>query len=105
MIPILCSSKGRSTVVALAYISAISGPIQNFLRNISVVGDSMSCGQKQLKIAVGNMLDIVRRPIAAVKSAVKIALIEIRKVFKTVVVFMEEVELRCTNVGKIVVNS
>lgn len=100
MIPIFCSSKGRSTVVALAYIFAISGPIQNFLRNIAVVGESMSCGQNQLKIAVGKMLEIVNRPIAAVKAAVKVALHEIQKVFDTVVVFMKEVERLCSNVSK-----
>lgn len=100
MIPIFCSTKGRSTVVALAYILAISGPIQNFLRNIAVVGESMSCGQKQLKVAVGKMLEIVKRPIAAVKAAVKIALTEVKKVFQTVVVFIKEIERLCSNIGE-----
>lgn len=100
ILPVFCSTKGRSTVVAFAYILAISGPIQNFLRNIAVVGESMSCGQKQLKIAVVKMLEVVKRPIAAVKAAVKIALAEVKKVLQTVIVFMKEIERLCSNIGE-----
>lgn len=102
MIPIFCSSKGRSTVVAIAYILVIAGPVQNFLRNIAVVGESMSCGQSQLKLAVGKMLEVIERPLLAIQAAVKVALSEIKKVFASVVAFMKNIEKLCSNVGEII---
>ncbi|XP_055913918.1 DC-STAMP domain-containing protein 2 [Eupeodes corollae] len=84
ILPILFSSKGRSVLVASAIVLAATGPTVNILNNVDILMESISCGQEQLKGALGKMLDLVKRPLVTVKNAIKISMAEIKKVLKRV---------------------
>ncbi|XP_061389998.1 DC-STAMP domain-containing protein 2-like [Musca vetustissima] len=83
-IPILCSSKGRSLIIALAFFMAATGPTLNLFRNIDVMVSSLSCGQMQLKQALGEMLDTLKKPLVAIKDAIHNAVNDLRNVLKKV---------------------
>ncbi|XP_075161989.1 DC-STAMP domain-containing protein 2 [Haematobia irritans] len=79
-IPILCSSKGRSIIIALAFFLVAIGPTMNMFHNIDVMVSSLSCGQMQLKHALGEILDTLKKPIVAVKDAILNAVKDLRNV-------------------------
>ncbi|XP_058974943.1 DC-STAMP domain-containing protein 2-like [Musca domestica] len=83
-IPILCSSKGRSLIIAVAFFIAATGPTVNLFRNIDVMVSSLSCGQMQLKHALGEMLDTLKKPLIAIKDAIHNAVNDLRKVLRKV---------------------
>ncbi|XP_037900618.1 DC-STAMP domain-containing protein 2-like [Glossina fuscipes] len=83
-IPILCSSRGRSLIVALAFFFAVSGPTANMFKNIDVMTSSITCGQMQLKQALSDMLDTLKVPLVAIKEAILVAIKELKNVMKKV---------------------
>ncbi|XP_014092757.2 DC-STAMP domain-containing protein 2 [Bactrocera oleae] len=83
-IPIMCSSKGRSLLIAFAFVLAATGPTRNILRNVDALTTSLSCGQIQLKHALEEMLEVMRQPLVAIKKAVKTAMDNVKKVMKKV---------------------
>ncbi|XP_073840484.1 DC-STAMP domain-containing protein 2 isoform X2 [Musca autumnalis] len=83
-IPILCSSKGRSLIIAVAFFIAATGPTLNLFRNIDVMVSSLSCGQMQLKHALGDMLDTLKKPLVAIKDAIHNAVNDLRNVLAKV---------------------
>lgn len=84
IIPILCSSKGRSLVIAFAFFIAMTGPTKNIILNVDVLTESLSCGQTQLKEALETMLEVMKRPLIAIKNSIAVTLREIQKVMKKV---------------------
>ncbi|XP_055383719.1 DC-STAMP domain-containing protein 2 [Condylostylus longicornis] len=94
MIPIICSVKGRSFLVAYALVLTATGPGLIITKNIEILSKSLTCGQEQLKEALKEILDIVKSPLIAIKNSVKIALGELEKVLKKIeLVFKEIVKL------------
>ncbi|XP_037939558.1 DC-STAMP domain-containing protein 2-like [Teleopsis dalmanni] len=91
-LPVIFSAKGRSLVIALAFILAATGPIRNILKNVEVLADSLTCGQNQLREALTNMLDILKRPLVAVKEAIQKAMAEVRKVMERVKLVLERIQ-------------
>ncbi|XP_017491257.1 PREDICTED: DC-STAMP domain-containing protein 2-like [Rhagoletis zephyria] len=83
-IPILCSSKGRSLLIASAFLLVATGPTMNILRNVDVLTRSLSCGQMQLKEALEEMLEVMKQPLVAIKKAVQVAMNNIKKIVKRV---------------------
>ncbi|XP_053954541.1 DC-STAMP domain-containing protein 2 [Anastrepha ludens] len=83
-IPILCSSKGRSLLIAFAFVMVAVGPTVNIFRNVDVLVRSLSCGQMQLKEALEEMLEVMRQPLVAIKKSVRTAMNNIKQVVKKV---------------------
>lgn len=83
-IPILCSSKGRSVIIAAAFFLAATGPTVNIFHNIDVMVKSLTCGQMQLKQALSDMLDTLKKPLLTIKEAITNAIKELRNVLKEV---------------------
>ncbi|KAM7354818.1 DC-STAMP domain-containing protein 2-like [Cochliomyia hominivorax] len=83
-IPILCSSKGRSVIIATAFFIAATGPTVNIFHNIDIMVTSLTCGQMQLKEALSDMLDTLNKPLVAIKEAISNCIRELRKVLKNV---------------------
>ncbi|XP_054735681.1 DC-STAMP domain-containing protein 2 isoform X2 [Anastrepha obliqua] len=83
-IPILCSSKGRSLLIAFAFVMVAMGPTVNIFRNVDVLVRSLSCGQMQLKEALEEMLEVMRQPLVAIKKSVRTAMNNIKQVVKKV---------------------
>lgn len=92
ILPMLCSSKGRSLIVASAFVLAASGPTLNTFNNFDVLMKSLSCGQEQLKEALKGMLDVVKKPLLAVKESLRIAMVELKKVLKKVKMVLIEIK-------------
>lgn len=87
-IPILCSSKGRAVVLAVAFFLAATGPTVNIFYNISVMVSSLTCGQMQLKAALSDMLDTLKKPLVAIKDAIRNAINDLKQVLKKVQVVL-----------------
>ncbi|XP_039963970.1 DC-STAMP domain-containing protein 2 [Bactrocera tryoni] len=83
-IPIMCSSKGRTLLIAFAFVLVATGPTRNILRNVDALTTSLSCGQMQLKHALEEMLEVMRQPLVAIKKAVQTAMDNVKKVMKKV---------------------
>uniref|UniRef100_A0A1B0AET0 Dendritic cell-specific transmembrane protein-like domain-containing protein n=1 Tax=Glossina pallidipes TaxID=7398 RepID=A0A1B0AET0_GLOPL len=91
-IPILCSSRGRSLIVALAFFFAVSGPTANTFKNIDVMTSSITCGQMELKQALSDMLDTLKTPLVAIKEAILVAIKELKNVMKKVQVVLYHIQ-------------
>ncbi|XP_014607665.1 PREDICTED: uncharacterized protein LOC106788694 [Polistes canadensis] len=70
LLPQFFSKRGRQALIAYAFILTLTGPGKNVLRNISVLTESLVCGQEQLKEAVKSVLDIIKEPFYALKEAI-----------------------------------
>lgn len=68
----------------MAFFIAATGPTVNLFRNIDVMVSSLSCGQMQLKQALGEMLDTLKKPLVAIKDAIHNAVNDLRKVLRKV---------------------
>ncbi|KAH8322315.1 hypothetical protein KR059_012470, partial [Drosophila kikkawai] len=79
-IPSLCSSRGRAFLVSLAFILVAIGPVANILANLKVLLRSLACGQQLLRLALGQMLDVIMEPVNAIRLAVDLMLTEVNKV-------------------------
>ncbi|XP_037815188.1 DC-STAMP domain-containing protein 2 [Lucilia sericata] len=91
-IPILCSSKGRSVIIAVGFFLAATGPTVNIFHNIDVMVTSLTCGQMQLKEALSEMLDALKKPLVAIKEAIRNAINDLRNVLKKVQVVLLRIE-------------
>ncbi|XP_015180557.1 PREDICTED: uncharacterized protein LOC107068552 [Polistes dominula] len=70
LLPQFFSKRGRQALIAYAFILTLTGPGKNVLRNVSVLTESLVCGQEQLKEAVKSVLDILKEPFYALKEAI-----------------------------------
>lgn len=46
-LPQLISKRGRSAMIAFAFLLTFTGPVANMAKNIEILSASMSCGQVQ----------------------------------------------------------
>ncbi|XP_017783011.1 PREDICTED: DC-STAMP domain-containing protein 2-like [Nicrophorus vespilloides] len=89
VLPQFFSKKGRQALLAYAFILAITGPAKNTLNNMSILGESMACGQEQLKAAVRQILEVIKKPFYAIRDAIKAVV----KTVKEIVVKIKEILL------------
>ncbi|XP_030560934.1 DC-STAMP domain-containing protein 2-like isoform X1 [Drosophila novamexicana] len=83
-LPSLCSSRGRALLIALAFYVAARGPTANILANLMALLRSLACGQELLRLAIGQMLDVVMEPVRAIHMAIDQLLEELRRVLQQV---------------------
>ncbi|XP_064548769.1 DC-STAMP domain-containing protein 2-like [Drosophila montana] len=83
-LPSLCSSRGRALLIALAFFVAARGPTANILANLMALLRSLACGQALLRLAIGQMLEVVMEPVRAVHLAIDQLLEELRRVLQQV---------------------
>ncbi|KAH8274942.1 hypothetical protein KR018_001776 [Drosophila ironensis] len=79
-IPSLCSSRGRAFLISFAFVLVALGPTANIIANLKVLLRSLACAQELLRLALGQMLDVVLEPVRAIKLALELMLEEVRKV-------------------------
>ncbi|XP_020816188.1 DC-STAMP domain-containing protein 2-like isoform X2 [Drosophila serrata] len=80
----LCSSRGRGFLVSVAFIFVSIGPATNILANLEVLLRSLACGQELLRLALGQMLDVILEPVNAIRLAVDLMLQEVNKVLNQI---------------------
>ncbi|XP_059216473.1 DC-STAMP domain-containing protein 2 [Stomoxys calcitrans] len=104
-LPILCSSKGRSVIIALAFFLAATGPTVNMFHNIDVMVSSLSCGQMQLKEALGEMLDTLKKPLVSIKEAIQNAVQDLGNVLRKVQEVMLNIQALITAILSVMKNA
>ncbi|XP_014489319.1 PREDICTED: DC-STAMP domain-containing protein 2-like [Dinoponera quadriceps] len=85
LLPQFFSKRGRQALLAYAFILTLTGPAKNTLHNISVLSESLACGQEQLKQAVKSVVDLIKQPFYALRDAIS-------KVIKTVKVVVKKIK-------------
>lgn len=110
ILPEFFSKRGRQALLAYAFVLALSGPAKNTLNNLGILSESLACGQvsffflslsfiilicqmycvkEQLKQAVKQIIDVIRRPFVAIGEAIRAVV----KVLKQIVQKIKEVFL------------
>ncbi|XP_018046467.1 PREDICTED: LOW QUALITY PROTEIN: uncharacterized protein LOC108685963 [Atta colombica] len=85
LLPQFFSKRGRQALIAYAFILTLTGPSKNILHNISILSESLACGQEQLKQALKNVVDLIKEPFYALRDAIS-------KVIKTIKVIMKKIK-------------
>ncbi|KAG5882313.1 hypothetical protein JTB14_019337 [Gonioctena quinquepunctata] len=83
-LPHFFSEKGRQALLAYALILVVSGPAKNTLNNLGILSESLACGQEQLKAAVRQIIDVIKKPFYALKDAIKKVVETVKKVIKKI---------------------
>lgn len=79
-------------IIAIAFFLAATGPTVNMFYNIDVMVSSLTCGQMQLKGALSDMLDTLKKPLVAVKDAIRNSINDLKTVLKKVQVVLLRIE-------------
>ncbi|XP_018338244.1 PREDICTED: uncharacterized protein LOC108746157 [Trachymyrmex septentrionalis] len=89
LLPQFFSKRGRQALMAYAFILTLTGPAKNILHNISVLSESLACGQEQLKQVVKNVVDLIKEPFYALRDAIskviKMVKVVVKKIKRTLV--------------------
>ncbi|KAG5324991.1 DCST2 protein, partial [Pseudoatta argentina] len=97
LLPQFFSKRGRQALIAYAFILTLTGPAKNVLHNISVLSESLACGQEQLKQAVKNVVDLVKEPFYALRDAIS-------KIIKTVKMVMKKIKQTLVAIKRLVLS-
>ncbi|EGI58274.1 DC-STAMP domain-containing protein 2 [Acromyrmex echinatior] len=97
LLPQFFSKRGRQALIAYAFILTLTGPAKNVLHNISVLSESLACGQEQLKQAVKNVVDLVKEPFYALRDAIS-------KVIKMVKMVMKKIKQTLVAIKRLVLS-
>ncbi|XP_036138924.1 uncharacterized protein LOC105838921 [Monomorium pharaonis] len=84
LLPQFFSKRGRQALMAYAFILTLTGPAKNVLHNISVLSESLACGQEQLKQAVKTVVDLIKEPFYALRDAISKVIKEVKVVVKKI---------------------
>ncbi|XP_063217826.1 DC-STAMP domain-containing protein 2-like isoform X2 [Bacillus rossius redtenbacheri] len=80
LLPQLFSSRGRQALMAYTLILAISGPGRNTINNMNILSESMTCTVEELKHALMQILDAIKRPFIMIRDALHKAMAFIKKI-------------------------
>ncbi|XP_060852767.1 DC-STAMP domain-containing protein 2-like [Rhopalosiphum padi] len=70
VLPQLFSDKGRHALLMYAFILSFSGPSKTTLHNTGVLSESLTCLQDEIKSAIRQIVDIIKKPLLAVRSSI-----------------------------------
>ncbi|XP_076241492.1 DC-STAMP domain-containing protein 2-like [Calliopsis andreniformis] len=84
LLPQFFSKRGRQALVAYAFILALTGPVKNILHNTSVLSESLTCTQEQLKEAVKTVVDLAKQPFYALRDAISKVIKSVKAVVKRI---------------------
>ncbi|CAH1169930.1 unnamed protein product, partial [Phaedon cochleariae] len=83
-LPHFFSEKGRQALLAYALVLVVTGPAKNTLNNVGILSESLACGQEQLKNAVKQIIDVIKKPFYALKDAIKKVVETVKKIVKKI---------------------
>lgn len=66
--------------MTMAFIFATIGPTVNFMRNVGVMTNSLTCGEIKLKKSIYDIFDTAKKPIVMIRRAVENTIAELQKV-------------------------
>lgn len=98
--PQFFSKRGRQALLAYAFILALTGPAKNTLNNMSILSESLACGQvilsttnelfqipifqEQLKAVVKQIIEVMKVPFMAIKEAIKTVVRTVKVIIKKI---------------------
>ncbi|XP_053687022.1 DC-STAMP domain-containing protein 2 [Sabethes cyaneus] len=93
MIPQILSKRGRAAMVAYLFVLALNGPARNTIANVNVLGQAMTCGQQQLKVAIHEALQTIKVPFVALKKVIGEIVSEVEKALSKVLQILKRIML------------
>ncbi|XP_058122997.1 DC-STAMP domain-containing protein 2-like [Anopheles ziemanni] len=70
LVPQFLSKRGRAALIGYIFLLTVTGPTENTMRNVEVLGGTLSCTQEQLKTAIHDTLTALKVPFLAMKQIV-----------------------------------
>ncbi|KAE9542621.1 hypothetical protein AGLY_002532, partial [Aphis glycines] len=70
VLPQLFSDKGRHALLMYAFILSFSGPSKTTLHNTGVLSESLTCLQDEIKSAIRQIVELIKKPLLAVRSSI-----------------------------------
>ncbi|XP_015375443.1 PREDICTED: DC-STAMP domain-containing protein 2 [Diuraphis noxia] len=70
VLPQLFSDKGRHALLMYAFILSFSGPSKTTLHNTGVLSESLTCLQDEIKSAIRQIVEIIKKPLLAIRSSI-----------------------------------
>uniref|UniRef100_A0AAG5D723 Uncharacterized protein n=1 Tax=Anopheles atroparvus TaxID=41427 RepID=A0AAG5D723_ANOAO len=67
LVPQFLGKRGRAALIGYIFVLTVTGPTENTMRNVEVLGETLSCTQEQLKTAIRDTLDALKVPFLAMK--------------------------------------
>ncbi|XP_050421370.1 DC-STAMP domain-containing protein 2-like [Adelges cooleyi] len=69
VMPQLFSERGRHALLVYAFILCFAGPSKNTMHNTGVLSESLTCLQDEIKSAIRAIVQIIKRPLLAIRSS------------------------------------
>uniref|UniRef100_A0A182Q9M9 Dendritic cell-specific transmembrane protein-like domain-containing protein n=1 Tax=Anopheles farauti TaxID=69004 RepID=A0A182Q9M9_9DIPT len=67
LVPQFLSKRGRAALIGYIFLLTVTGPTVNTMHNVEVLGETLSCTQQQLKVAIRDTLSALKIPFLAMK--------------------------------------
>ncbi|XP_050094158.1 DC-STAMP domain-containing protein 2-like [Anopheles aquasalis] len=84
IVPQFLSKRGRAALIGFIFVLTVTGPTANTMRNVEVLGQTLSCTQQQLKDAIRETLHALKVPFQAMKQVIDSTLKTVERSFMKV---------------------
>ncbi|XP_049542841.1 DC-STAMP domain-containing protein 2-like [Anopheles darlingi] len=84
LVPQFLSKRGRAALIGFIFVLTVTGPTANTMRNVEVLGQTLSCTQQQLKVAFQETLHALKVPFRAMKQVIDSTLKTVERSFMKV---------------------
>ncbi|XP_053674603.1 DC-STAMP domain-containing protein 2-like [Anopheles nili] len=81
LVPQFLSKRGRAALIGYIFILTVTGPTENTMRNVEILGETLSCTQDQLKVAIRDTMKALQVPFLAIKQIIDDLLKTVEKSF------------------------
>ncbi|XP_050072908.1 DC-STAMP domain-containing protein 2-like [Anopheles maculipalpis] len=70
LVPQFISKRGRAALIGYIFLLTVTGPTANTMHNVEVLGETLSCTQEQLKVAILDTISALKVPFLAMKKII-----------------------------------
>ncbi|XP_052897853.1 DC-STAMP domain-containing protein 2-like [Anopheles moucheti] len=70
LVPQFLSKRGRAALIGYIFLLTVTGPTANTMHNVEVLGETLSCTQQQLKMAIRDTIGALKVPFQAMKQII-----------------------------------
>uniref|UniRef100_A0A182RC35 DC_STAMP domain-containing protein n=1 Tax=Anopheles funestus TaxID=62324 RepID=A0A182RC35_ANOFN len=70
LVPQFLSKRGRAALIGYIFLLTVTGPTANTMHNVEVLGETLSCTQQQLKMAIRDTIGALKVPFLAMKQII-----------------------------------
>uniref|UniRef100_A0A182WLT2 Uncharacterized protein n=1 Tax=Anopheles minimus TaxID=112268 RepID=A0A182WLT2_9DIPT len=84
LVPQFLSKRGRAALIGYIFLLTVTGPTANTMHNVEVLGETLSCTQQQLKMAIRDTIGVLKEPFLAMKQIIEELLETVERSFMKV---------------------